>query len=61
MIYKRKIGVNFRNNDGSALQKALNDIKNKRKPAKQAAECCKILKSSLYDKIRGKSSKIHGG
>ncbi|KAB0804870.1 hypothetical protein PPYR_01840 [Photinus pyralis] len=60
-VYKHKIGIHFMNYREETLKNALADIKSGKKTIRQAAECYKIPKSTLHDKIKKKKTKKHGG
>lgn len=59
--YKKKIGLNFMNYDKKNLEKALDDIKKRRKSLRRASEYYKIPKSTLHDKNKGRKIRKHGG
>lgn len=59
--YKKKIGIQFMNYTEENVEKALSDIRTKQKSLLQAAEYYGIPKSTLHDKVKGKSTQKQGG
>lgn len=59
--YKKKVGIKFRFYEQKTLERALFDIKIKKRSIRGASEYYNIPKSTLHDHLKGKSVNSHGG
>lgn len=59
--YRQKIGVNFMNYNPENIDRAISDVRKKRKTLREAAQYYNVPKSTLYDRLKGKSTNKQGG